>query len=96
MSKDIEAKGERKRVSPYDFVQSDRSWWLRVVLPVIVIGGSAFLVYSFVTYRSAKALENEFYGTPQKLDRRIRYKIGASRGGTDGQRAEAIPGGVQE
>lgn len=43
--------------SPYDFVQSETSWWRRVILPVIIFMGITLIVIAFINIRGNRRRE---------------------------------------
>lgn len=43
--------------SPYDFVQSETSWWRRVILPVIIFAGITLLAIAFINIRENRRRE---------------------------------------
>lgn len=43
--------------SPYDFVQSETSWWRRVILPVIIFAGLTLLVIAVTHIRENRRRE---------------------------------------
>lgn len=45
--------------SPYDFVESDSSWWRKVGLPVIILAGIAIVIVAYVNIKDARNREHE-------------------------------------
>ena len=43
--------------SPYDFVQSETSWWRRVILPVIIFAAVTLLVIAVTNIRDNRRRE---------------------------------------
>ena len=54
--------------SPYDFVQSESSWWRRVILPTILVGIIAFAAVIFVNERRKQWETNELNAHGVKTD----------------------------
>ena len=54
--------------SPYDFVQSESSWWRRVILPTILVGIIAFAAVIFVNERRKQWAANELNAHGVKTD----------------------------
>src|SRR5687768_16349525 len=47
--------------SPYDFVQSETSWWRKVVLPVIIFAGTTLLIVAYINISEQRRKDHLLY-----------------------------------